>query len=79
VSRDRIIELLFNKDSEDDLIPESSSSESSDSEMPESPEIALISDVADEATSESSPGYYPPLASSIIYSRHRAEYRRSEQ
>jgi hypothetical protein len=29
--------------------------------MPESPEIASISDVADEATPETSPGYGPPL------------------
>jgi hypothetical protein len=57
------MELLFNEDSEDDLMPESDSSESSISEMPESPEIALISDVGDETTPETSPGYCPPLQS----------------
>jgi hypothetical protein len=46
---------LFSEDSEDDLIPESDSSESSDSERPESLEISVISDVAGEATPETSP------------------------
>jgi hypothetical protein len=35
-----IMEVLFNGDSEDDLIIESDSSESSDNEWTESPEIA---------------------------------------
>jgi hypothetical protein len=60
-SGDHIMEMLFNEDSEDSLNPESNSSESSDSEMPESPEIALMSDIADEATPETSPSYSPHL------------------
>jgi hypothetical protein len=41
LSGDHIMKVLFNEDSEDNLNPESDSSESSDIEMPESPEIAL--------------------------------------
>jgi hypothetical protein len=44
--------VLFNEDSEDDLIPQSHSNKSSDNERPESPAIALISDTADKATPE---------------------------
>jgi hypothetical protein len=60
-SGNRMMQVLFNGDPEDDLIPQSHSNESSDSEGPESPEIALISDVADTATPETSPSYYSPL------------------
>jgi hypothetical protein len=52
ISANYIIEVLVNGDSEDDLIPESDSSESCDSGRPKSPEIALISDTADETTPE---------------------------
>jgi hypothetical protein len=61
MSGDRIMEVLFNEDSEDDLIIESDSSESNESERPESPEIALTSDVAVEATPETLPSCCPPL------------------
>jgi hypothetical protein len=54
---------LFNEDSEDNLIPESDTSELSNSEMPESPETALVIDVAYEAIPETSLGYCPPLPS----------------
>jgi hypothetical protein len=36
MSGDHIMEVLFNEDSEDDLIPESDSSQSTDSERPTS-------------------------------------------
>jgi hypothetical protein len=51
----------YNENSEDDLIPESDSSESSDNERPESPDISMISDVANEATPETSPRHCSPL------------------
>jgi hypothetical protein len=76
-SGDRITEVLFNEGFEDDLIPESVSTKSSDSERPESPDTALISDVADQATPETSPRYLLST-SSTIYSKHRPEYRHSE-
>jgi hypothetical protein len=71
----RIMEVLFNEDSEDDLIPESDSSESSDSERPASPEIFLISDAAHEATRKHRKLLF---ASSTIYSKYRLEYRHSD-
>jgi hypothetical protein len=49
------MEILFNEDSQDDLIPQCDSYDLSDSERPGSPEITLISDVADEATPETLP------------------------
>jgi hypothetical protein len=55
------MEVLFNKDYDDNLIPETDSNESSDSKEPESTEITLITDVADEVTPETSPGYCPPF------------------
>lgn len=55
LSDDRMMELLFNEDSDDNLIPESNYSKLSDSERPESPEVALIIDIANEATPETSP------------------------
>jgi hypothetical protein len=61
LSGDHLMEELFNKYSEDNLIPESDSGESNDSERPESLEIALISDVSDEATPETSQSYSVPL------------------
>jgi hypothetical protein len=70
------MQVLFNDDSEDDLIPQSHSNESNDSERPESPEIALISDAADKATPETSPKLL--FTSSTIYSEHRPEYQNSE-
>jgi hypothetical protein len=63
-----IVEVLFN---EDNLIPETDHNESSDSERTRSPEITLISDNADKATPETSPGYHPPLLT--VYSKHRPE------
>jgi hypothetical protein len=59
LSGDRIMEVLFNEESEGGLIPECDSNESSDSERPGSPEIALISDVADEATPDTVPSCLP--------------------
>jgi hypothetical protein len=44
---DHTMQILFNEDSEDDLITESNSNQSSDSERPKSPETAIISDVSD--------------------------------
>jgi hypothetical protein len=61
LSDDRIMEVLFIEDFEDDLIQESDSSESIDSERPESPETVLISDVAAEATPKTSLSHCPPL------------------
>jgi hypothetical protein len=55
------MEVLFNANSEDDLIAESDSSESGDSEWTGSPEIAFVSDVADEATPKTSSIYCLPL------------------
>jgi hypothetical protein len=55
------MEVLFNEDSEDDLIPESDSSESSDCERLESPETVLISDIADEATLKTLPSQCLPV------------------
>jgi hypothetical protein len=61
LSGDHIMEVLFNEDSDHNLIPETDFNESSDNEKPESPEIILITDVADEAIPETSPGYCPPF------------------
>lgn len=61
MSGDCIMGVLFNEDSENDLISESDSSESSDPERLESPEIVLISAVADEAITKTLPSHCLPL------------------
>jgi hypothetical protein len=61
LSGDHIMEVLFNTDSEDDLIPDSDSSRSSGIERPESPEISVISDISHEATHKTLPSHCLPL------------------
>jgi hypothetical protein len=58
---DHIMKVLFNADSEDDLIPYSDSSQSSGSERPESTAIFVISDILDEATPKTLPSHCLPL------------------
>jgi hypothetical protein len=63
-----MVEVLFNEDCEDILIPESASSQSSDSERPKSPKIIVISYVSDEGIHETSPSYFlrlPPFTVNI--------------
>jgi hypothetical protein len=50
LSGECIMEVLFNEDSEDNLIPDSNYNESRDGERTVSPEIAMICDIEDEAT-----------------------------
>jgi hypothetical protein len=50
LSGDCVMKVLYNEDSEDDLIPESNYNESRGGERTESPEIAMIHDIENEAT-----------------------------
>jgi hypothetical protein len=66
--------VLFNEDSEDDLIPLSDSNESNDSEKTEYAEIALIIGVQ----TRPNPKHRQASASPTNYSKRRTEYRHSE-
>jgi hypothetical protein len=51
------MEVLFNEDPDDELVPESNFSQSCDSERPKFHEIALLGDFPVEATPKTSPCY----------------------
>jgi hypothetical protein len=61
LSLDRIMDVLFSKDSEDTLISEFDSIESSDSEGPAFPKITMISDTSGDETPETLPTYCAPF------------------